>query len=381
MILESNAAPTRRIELPTGELTVRVERAAVPLDLLCGFAARRNPRRGFLFVSRVLGRHVPVRPARVRWAHERLAARVAPGLPGPVLFVGLAETATGLGEGVRDAWVRRTGRGDALFLPSTRYHLERDCLLTFEEEHSHATHHRVYPPADAARLRTLRRVRSVVLVDDEASTGKTFLNLARALARALPTVERATLAVLTDWCGASRRRALLAAMPVPARLVSLLSGTYEFAPWPRQDHAAAPCAAGSPAPRDALLPGGNGRVGGGVDPARVEAMAERLFRGAGERLLVLGTGEFVHPPFLLAAALERRGTDVRVAATTRSPALVGHALRCALRFTDNYGDGIPNYLYNVRRQDYDRVMVCHETPAETLDPTLLAELGATAVGF
>ena len=133
------AGETRRVALPTGNLVVRVEDAAAPLDRLCGFAARQNPRRGFLFVSRVLGRHVPVRPGRIHWAQARLAARIEPDLPGPVLFLGLAETATGLGQGVHEAWRRRTARADPLFLHSTRYRLEREPLLVV---------HRVPPDVD-----------------------------------------------------------------------------------------------------------------------------------------------------------------------------------------------------------------------------------------
>ena len=375
------AAETRRVVLPTGDLVVRVEDAAAPLDRLCAFAARRNPRRGFLFVSRVLGRHVPVRPARMRWAHARLAARVEPDLPGPVLFLGLAETATGLGQGVHETWRRRAGRTDTLFLHSTRYRLDREPLLEFREEHSHAPAHVVYHPGSEALRRMLRRVRSVVLLDDEASTGTTFLNLARALAAVLPRMERVTMAVLTDWRGDAGGDALQAAAPVPARMVSLLAGSYAFTPQAGLDGADAPAAGGDGKPKDALLPRDHGRLGGGVDAARVRTMARRLFRRSGERLLVLGTGEFVHPPYRLAAELERLGADVRFQATTRSPALVGHALECALQFTDNYGDGIPNWVYNVHREAYDRVLVCHETPADTLDPVLLAELAARPVAF
>ena len=367
--------------LSTGELVVQVDDAAAPLDQLCGFAARRNPRRGFLFVSRVLGRHVPVHPARMRWAHARLAARIEPDLPGPLLFVGLAETATGLGQGVHDAWRRRAGRADALFLHSTRYRLNREPLLHFREEHSHAPAHLLYRPTSPLLRRMLERVRSVVLVDDEASTGTTFLNLAGALAPVLPRLERVTLAVLTDWCGPAGRAALCAAMPVPARMASLLAGRYAFTPGAGLGETAAPVAEGDGAPKDLLLPRCYGRLGGRMDPVQARAMARRLFRRRGERLLVLGTGEFTHPPYRMAAELERLGAAVWFQATTRSPALVGHALKCALQFTDNYGDGIANWIYNVRREAYDRVLVCHETPPETLDPVLLAELAAESVAF
>jgi hypothetical protein len=312
--------------------------------------------------------------------HERLAARIAADLPGPVLFVGMAETAIGLGHGVHEAYLRRTGRADTLFLPSTRYRLAEDPLLVFEEEHSHATRHFVHHPASGAGRRMLARARSLVVVDDEASTGQTFVNLAHALVRVLPRISRAALVVITDWCGAARAR-MLDAAPVPAAAASLLAGSYTFSPRPHAHGNGVPSAVGSGEAKDPLLPRDYGRRGGSAGPALVGGMARRLFRGAGERVLVLGTGEFVHPPFLLAAELERLGARVMFQATTRSPALTGGAIACALHFHDNYGDGIPNFVYNARREDYDRVLVCHETPAETLDRALLDALGAETVAF
>jgi hypothetical protein len=373
-------AECRTVQLPTGTLEVRVDEAQLPLDELCGFAARHNPKRGFLFVSRVLGRHIPVPPARMRDAHDRLATRIPADLPGPVLFLGMAETAIGLGHGVHEAYLRATGRTDTLCLHSTRYRLEHEALLRFEEEHSHATSHIVYRPESRAQRRLLDAARSVVVVDDEASTGKTFANLVRAMAGALPRIERAALVVITDWCGDERRARALADTPVPAHFGSLLAGTYTFAPAEVRGEAPR-SAVGTGEAKDALLPRDYGRLGSTPNAALIEGMARGLFRTPGERLLVLGTGEFVHPPFLLASALERLGADVHFQATTRSPALVGHSMECALRFEDNYEDGIPNFLYNARRGGHDRVLLCHETPAATLDRALVDALDAHTVAF
>jgi hypothetical protein len=124
-----------------------------------------------------------------------------------------------------------------------------------------------------------------------------------------------------------------------------------------------------------------GRFGGTFLRAEAARLASSLGVRPGERVLVLGSGEFVHPPFLLAEALEAAGADVWVQATTRSPAMVGHAMTSVLEFRDNYGDGIPNYLYNVRPGQYDRVFVCHETPEGSVDESLIQRLGAEAIRF
>ena len=104
-VLESHS-----VDLPTGRLDIKVFGTVMPLQEICGFAARQNPKRGFLFVSKVLGKHIPVRPSKVREVHTRLAAQIPADLPGPVVVIGMAETAICLGNGVFDEYVRLTGR-------------------------------------------------------------------------------------------------------------------------------------------------------------------------------------------------------------------------------------------------------------------------------
>ncbi len=93
-------------------------------------------------------------------------------------------------------------------------------------------------------------------------------------------------------------------------------------------------------------------------------------------MLVLGTGEFAYLPFQLAEHLQDMGLDVRYQSTTRSPIMPGLAIQERLVFQDNYQDGILNYVYNVRRDDYDHIIIVHETPVETLDKVLTEPLGA-----
>ncbi len=89
---------------------VSVSRAELPLDQLCGFASRRSTRRGFVFVSKVLGKHWPVRPSVFADCCQRLVARM-PTFQGPVVIVGMAETATGLGQAsLKRCWNRRPRR-------------------------------------------------------------------------------------------------------------------------------------------------------------------------------------------------------------------------------------------------------------------------------
>ena len=99
-----DASPDRvTVHLPTGQLTLSGV-APEQVSALCDFAARANPRRGFLIVSKVLGRHLPTAPEALRAAAADLAVQIPGDLPGPVLMCGMAETATGLAQAVWASW-------------------------------------------------------------------------------------------------------------------------------------------------------------------------------------------------------------------------------------------------------------------------------------
>lgn len=375
---------TLQVPLATGLLSVTTHRSDFPLDHLLGFASRRNPKRGFLFVSKVLGKHIPVRPSVIREVHARLAARIG-NVPGPVVCIGMAETAIALGHGVFDEFTRQTGRhDDTMFLHSTRYRLDQPHALEFLEEHSHAADHIIYEPQNSHARSIFRDARTLVLVDDEASTGKTFVNLVAAMKGAMPLLERVITVVITDWRGPERMAATAAAFPIPSLSLSVLEGEYQFEPNPDLKFIEMPKVSGDGLNKDHLLPGNFGRLGllPGQYPEWISRQVEHVIGTQRDgKVLVLGTGEFAYPPFLLAEELERQGVDVLYQSTTRSPIITGLAIGSALTFEDNYGERMPNYLYNAQRGQYDRVLICHETPAGSVDSALVDSLEAETLEF
>lgn len=359
-------------QLMRGLLEVKVDVSLITPDSLFGFAERHNPKRAFLFVSKVLGRHIPVRPSVMDVSFESLAAEIPADLPGPVLVIGMAETAVGLGAGVHRAF--SASRPDTVYMVSTRHPTGTELFTRFEEEHSHASAHLIHLPVDLDVREMMLNARSLVLVDDEASTGKTFINLHRALVGAgLTNVEQVVTCVLTDWS----RDAVRNTIGASAHQVSLLQGSYEFledveAPLPVMP------SVGTVAAGDWHLSPKNdwGRLG----VRKVEdTLAPDLQIKDGERVLVVGTSEFVWRPFLLAERLERAGADVHFSSTSRSPIALGHAIGHALSFSDNYGLGIPNFLYNVRPGQFDRVLICSETPAQAVPAELIEALNAEVI--
>ncbi|KVT41818.1 phosphoribosyltransferase domain-containing protein [Burkholderia ubonensis] len=371
--MESHAVPVSlRAQLMRGLLEVNVDDAVLPPAALFGFAERRNPKRAFLFVSKVLGRHIPVSPSVMCASFERLAAEIPADLPGPVLVIGMAETAVGLGAGVHRAL--SATRPDTVYLVSTRHPLGTELFARFDEEHSHASAHLIHMPVEPEVREMMLEARSLVLVDDEASTGKTFVNLHRALVEAgLTKIERVVTCVLTDWSAGAVGKAI----GESATSVSLMKGSYRF----HED----PSAPLPDMPDVGAVSAGEWRLSPRNDWGRLgvrnveDTLAPDLQVAPGEKIIVIGTGEFVWRPFLLAERLKRAGADVHFSSTTRSPIALGHAIEHALSFPDNYGLGIPNFLYNVKPGQFDRVLICTETPAQALPAELVDALGAEVI--
>ncbi|MFO0609340.1 MAG: phosphoribosyltransferase domain-containing protein [Polyangiales bacterium] len=327
-------------ELPTGRVEVVDEGGAWPARSLLDVAARTNAARGYLLVSRVLGKHLPVAPSRMQRAHDALASLVAADLPGPVAFVGMAETATGLGWGVFEAYQRLTRRDDLVCLHTTRHPVAGHELLAFEERHSHGPAQVLCAPGDTPAGGLWRAARSLVVVDDEVTTGLTAAALADRVARAgvplerrvmatLVTSGRDELAPLAGWSVAVLGRVRVRFTPsgeapavtAPQGLSPLASGVGARA-WGRVGAIAAPAL-----PKDVL--------------DRVDARC----RGAA-RVHVVGAGELMHPAFVLARALEARGHVAFVQATTRSPVRVGAAIEATLACEDGLGSEAPFFLHN-----------------------------------
>ncbi|MBJ2264182.1 phosphoribosyltransferase domain-containing protein [Pseudomonas sp. MF6787] len=371
--MESNAvAETLSAQLMRGRLDVTVDASQIDPGSLFGFAERRNPKRAFLFVSKVLGRHIPVRPSIMNASFQGLAAQIPEDLPGPVLVIGMAETAVGLGAGVHRAF--SATRPDTVYMVSTRHPTGNELFACFEEEHSHASAHLIHLPVDPDVREMMLNARSLVLVDDEASTGKTFINLHRALVDAgLTQVERVVTCVLTDWSGDAVRKTI----GDSAHQVSILQGSYTFhedaeAPLPEMP------AVGTIEPGEWPLTAESDWGRHGIRVVE-DTLALDLNIKAGERVLVVGTSEFVWRPFLLAERLERAGADVHFSSTSRSPIALGHSIGHVLSFADNYGLGIPNFLYNVSPGQFDRVLICSETPAQAVSASLIESLNAEVI--
>lgn len=388
---------------------------------LFDMAMRINKKRSFLFVSKVLGKHLAVRPQVPILISHLLAHRygevredllvettdliVKALKQGENFFetlqliqkhpiqskkslriIGFAETATALGHAFFDAF-----SGDVRYAHTTREQLiGQKPIITFEEEHSHASRHRLYSAPDFFEGNV-----EVVLVDDEMTTGKTNQNIIRQLVKAFPHIKEYTLVSILDWRDEDNVRDLVELaqeLEIEIHAVSILQGqfkltihedlietesltkstsqatvieaqsfeealSYDLRECQSVNEEGQSC--------EANYYMGTGRFGCTVVEKeqymnRLQPIGNALkAMRMGKKSLVLGTGEFMYIPMVLATQM---GENVYYHSTTRSP-IYAHedsTIYEKISFKSPEFQGVTNYLYNLSQQEYDEIFVFFE---------------------
>lgn len=217
-------------------------------------AVRKNLKRNFLFVSKLIGKHIPMKAHSLFYTGALLAEKFSQETYGEniyetedcinmvsaiktntkllknkispklnkekVLVIGFAETATGLGFSFFKNF------SNSYYVHTTRETCEEDLLFGFEEEHSHATGHRCY----FKNKELLSDIERIILVDDEFTTGNTCLNLINEMNNLYPG-KKYTLVSILDWRNKSSKtnfEEYSKKNNVEINVVSLFSGEIEY---------------------------------------------------------------------------------------------------------------------------------------------------------
>ncbi len=355
--------------LKRGTLYINYKMGKFSTDELFDIAERNNPKRAFLFVSKVLGKHIPVSPAKMRKSYRELSQMLPDNINGEAIFIGMAETAVGLAAGVFHEAKSKFDK--AFLLTSTRHAMNAELLCEFKENHSHATDHLIYLPQDKAMRASLNNAENLILIDDEMTTGNTFTNLIQALwnTHYFKNIKRIIILTLVNW-----NQEPISYPDIEVQCYALLNGNWTWQP----DLNAPP-----PTMPEVNITNQNDNVIiGPQDWGRLgshesdDNLGQQIAVQPDKSILVIGSGEFLWKPFLLAERLEKQGANVLFGSTTRSPIAIGSAIKSAISFTDNYGQGIPNFIYNIAHQEFDKILLCVETAEHSIDQSFLKQLKA-----
>ncbi|WP_026563840.1 phosphoribosyltransferase family protein [Bacillus sp. UNC41MFS5] len=387
----------------------------LPIQELFTMAARINKKRSFLFVSKVLGKHLPINPHKGLLTAALLGSRYLETVKGtkyvetekllssfkreelyqskafipehvsPVV-IGFAETATALGHAFFDCFQ------SADFFHTTREELKQmRPEITFEEEHSHATSHRCYIP-----LEMIQNEREIILVDDELTTGKTALNIIESIHSKFPRRVYTIVSIL-DWRSEQDQRRFQQVqqeLGIKINVVSLITGTVQVKEMreianrspiiERKEYAKTSVewvdlscyfsnttlSVDNPMNQSAFIQE-TGRFG--LSSSDNHCLHQKASLAAailnqkrtGRRTLCLGTGEFMYLPMKLASLM---GNGVFYQSTTRSPIFienkVGYGARFGASFPNPEDLSISHYVYNIPPGFYDELFIFMERKVE-----------------
>lgn len=344
-----------------------------------------NPKRGYLLVNPLQGKHLAVSPRESLRMMQALGKTLAEEFPETKLVIGFAETATAIGAMAASCF------GDScVYIHTTREPLPENSALYFEEEHSHAVEQLLYC---REMERWLEKTETVIFIDDEISTGKTLLNIIQQLSVRFPAFREKRLAAasILNRLSSENEARLESAGIVSRYLVKL----------PETDYTRA---LEGFAIEEARLPEGEPQAWERIpvswcDPRKGVLASDYLdvCRRKSEALLprfremlpskasvlVLGSEECMFPALVLGAVLEEQGGwEVRSHATTRSPIGVsgqaGYPIQESWKLQSLYDPTRTTYLYNLAR--YDAVILVSEKAEEAGLRTLSQALQAHGSG-
>ncbi len=326
-----------------------------------------NKKRSYLVVNRLQGKHVPVSPGKALRMFGSLAELLLEEYRGErLLLIGFAETATAVGAAVAE-------KLGALYIQTTREQIQDVEYFYFSEQHSHATEQKLVKD-DLDRV--MERVDRIIFIEDEITTGNTIRNIIELLKKAYPGCAGFSAASLLNGMAKTYQEEYAKSGIRLHWLLRTCHDSYEErAADCRGDGICHGCDSSLPA----VVPE-EYRISGCRDARRLtdgtlyktacrqmgREAVERLQPVRGERILVIGTEEFMYPALVLASMLEEKTGWVRCHSTTRSPILVSseawYPLHERYELRSLYDRQRTTFLYDLSA--YDRVCMVTDAGEE-----------------
>lgn len=327
------------VNLKTGKLSLNFDNK---LKKLTCIGSRINKKRGFLFISKVLGKHIDTNPEIMNKLYKNLAEKL-PNDNTKTLVIGFAETATALGLGI----FQKLNNKNYFYAQSTRYKsLKIKPFFIFKEEHSHAPEHFFY----LKHKINLTKIKRIILIDDEITTGNTALNIKKQLEKIIPNAKEYYLVSILNS---------VKNLSIDKEFKQIF--LYKIKNWNFKNYNIDNIKIFNSNPKkniniDNYICNNNIHEKNGLKINNLNNYKNILKKLnttiTNKKILVIGSGEFMYLPYLLAKKLQKQRNKVFYKAFTRSPINIDGCIKNRIQFKDPYNEKIDMFLYNMKYYQY-----------------------------
>lgn len=320
-----------------------------------------NNKRKYLVVNALQGKHIPVSPQKAFDMFDALAEIVGKSYNNETqLLIGFAETATAIGASL-------AVKLDTYYMQTTREIIDNVDYLFFTESHSHATEQKLVKN-DIDKI--LDKIDRIVFVEDEVTTGNTILGIVNIIKKIYGDSIRFSVASLLNGMDKNSLDMYKEYDINVHYLVKTNHDAYtQIAEGFAGDGHSCICNADS---TDTAY--NSYDIFGDYINARcltkgseylyaceslVKQIEDKLPDITEQKVLVIGTEEFMYPALFVAKKLEDDNNTVKCHSTTRSPITVSteknYPLHMRYQLASFYDDSRTTFIYDLN--NYDKVII------------------------
>lgn len=319
-----------------------------------------NNKRKYLVVNRLQGKHIPASPDNTLKMFNSLADILRNEYPNEsLLIVGFAETATAIGS----ALAINLGTG---YIQTTRENMGNVEYIYFTESHSHATEQKLVREDMEKAIANADRI---VFAEDEITTGNTILKIVDILKKDYgANLKFSAISILNGMDNESYDVYIKRKIGVHYLVKTEHSRYTSIAESYSENGEYINVNTNTPDLKVNTM-----KIYGKSDARRyingkdyskacdslwkkIESRKEIL---NGNKILVIGTEEFMYPAIYVAKQIENLGFEVKCHSTTRSPIAVcsdsNYPLHRRFELRSLYDDERTTYIYDIEK--YDTVII------------------------